>query len=144
MSSTGTIYVIKNVVNNKKYIGLTRRDVNERFNEHLRKAFQEDSPAYKFPLSKEIREHNIEAFKLGILNKDVPDKDLEIVEAHYIDLYNTLDPNVGLNLSPSSSVTRGYETEELTAEDNKDTTKKIKIDEIEDSEIEKLLNNWND
>lgn len=134
------IYMIKNIINNKRYIGLTRRSSHERFQEHLRKAFQSDSPTYKNRLSKEIRAHNIEAFKLGILAENVPDDELEIVEEYYIDLYNTTDLNIGLNQSPRANVTTGYESEDLSIDDNKDSQKRIKIDEIEDSAIENLLN----
>ena len=136
--------MIKSVVSDKKYIGLTRRSVQERFGEHLRKAFDENSPIYKTPLSVAIRNsNNVEEWKCGILAEDVPDDELEIAEAHYIDLYNTTDPEIGLNLSPRANVTMGYATEDLKSDDNLDTNKAIDVEGIEDSEVAELLNNWN-
>jgi len=142
---TGHIYMIKSIETEKRYIGLTRRTIQERYTEHMRKAFDENSSTYKTPLSVAIRNSDsIESWKYGVLAEDVPDEELELVEAHYIDLFNTTDPEIGLNLSPRANVTNGYTTEDLKPDDNLETKKLIKIDGIEDSAVAELLNNWRD
>lgn len=55
----GYIYIIKNTVNNKVYIGQTRRTIQLRFNEHLNLS---KKPNIKTKLYLNIRELGIESF----------------------------------------------------------------------------------
>ena len=89
---------------NKYYIGKTSRKLSKRFTEHVAKAHEETSPAYTSPLSAAIRKYGKIAFKIGLIADNVPDEDIDIVEAHYIDMYNATDPSLGYNMSPGNNL----------------------------------------
>lgn len=73
------IYLVVNTVNDKKYIGITTKDVQTRWKEHL-KAARLDSP---FAIHRAIRKHGEEVFVVSIL-EETNDKTREIalIEEH--------------------------------------------------------------
>ena len=89
----GFIYIIKNTVNNKVYIGQTRTSVNQRWSEHLRHAKYGDQV-----INRAMRKYGVDKFYIETL--EICDiKVLDEREMYYIDLYNSTDKSKGYNVS---------------------------------------------
>lgn len=84
------IYLITNLCNNMKYVGVTCRDLDTRWREHLDHASSEDSQA---PLHVAIREYGPSNFKIESILKDVPQENGRSKELEYISKYNSNEPN---------------------------------------------------
>lgn len=150
-NNNGCIYIIKNFANGKYYIGKTIRNdsqekesyqiVNRRFNEHIREAFDEKSPTYNYCLSRGIRKYGKQAFDVAILADNIPEDNLMLVEAHYIDLYNTTDPKIGYNTSHGFNDNSNIDDyRKIQPEDDYETDSQVNIDdELSNEEIEKFL-----
>lgn len=84
------VYKITNLINDKLYIGITKRNPKIRFNEHFS---NKNELLYK---AKE--KYGKENFLLEIIEKNIQENDIDEKERYYIKLYNSLAPN-GYNLS---------------------------------------------
>lgn len=82
------IYMITNTINNKVYIGQTRRDVHTRFMEHTR-----DSESGVYP---DAIKYGRSAFVYSIL-RICDDRYASQWEHYYICKYNSTDPHIGYN-----------------------------------------------
>lgn len=89
----GTIYLITNKINNKKYIGQTIQSPEVRFKYHLNYA-QKSYNLSNMPLSKAIQKYGKENFEMTILEK-CEEVELDKREEFYIELYDTF--NSGYN-----------------------------------------------
>jgi len=150
-NNNGCIYIIKNFANGKYYIGKTiRKDsskkesnqiVQRRFQEHIREAFDQNSPTYNYCLSRAMRKWGIQAFDVAILADHIPDDDLLLVEEHYIDLYNTTDPDIGYNTSSGYNDNSDIEKyREIQPEENYETESRVNIDDdLTNEDIENFL-----
>ena len=91
----GIIYFIRNKVNGKMYIGqtinFTKRIKDHKYN-YIH--FPNKSPH----LYAAINKHNWNNFEIEILDIAFLKTNLDILECHYIDLFNTLDKDCGYNL----------------------------------------------
>lgn len=89
---TGTIYMVKNLVNGKAYIG---RDVKypKRPHEHL----AEKSPACK-AIHRAIKKYGADSFVYGAVEVGIPLDSLDEREVYWIAHYETFDN--GYNLAP--------------------------------------------
>lgn len=135
----GTIYMIRNIKNDKRYVGQSVQPVEKRFRQHIEAAYLEGRRAYNTCLSRAIRKHGSDFFEVGILAEDVPDEDLDIVEAHYIDLYNTLAPN-GYNKSVGfNDNSLAEKIDDLSADDDYSDNAKVVIDDVSDDDVDKFL-----
>lgn len=66
----GLIYAITNLINNKKYVGQTRKEINKRWSQHLSdRRYTPDRPLYK-----EMNEYGVDNFKIRILEECDVDK----------------------------------------------------------------------
>lgn len=130
----GEIYIIKNFSNGKYYIGQTTQSSQERFSQHIRESTYKDRKEYNYCLSRAIRKYGVEAFDFGILAEHVPIEDLDIVEEHYIDMYNTTDPRFGYNMSSGSYDTADYKK----YHDMRDDTEE-EYEDISEEEIDNIL-----
>lgn len=75
------VYLLKNTINGKKYVGMTSKDVNTRFLQHCRAA--KANP--KTLLHRSIRKYGVEAWQVSILEKDFQRiEDLCDAEIRYI------------------------------------------------------------
>ena len=96
----GFIYIIRNTVNNKVYIGQTRTSVSQRWSEHLRHARYGDQV-----INRAMRKYGVDKFyikTLEICNVKVLDER----EIYYIDLYNSTDKSKGYNVSIGGNTPR--------------------------------------
>lgn len=76
----GVIYCISNIKNNKKYIGLTTRTIEQRFKEHT-----EASSA----IGKAIRKHGIDNFRIEKIDDSDTKEELCKKEIYWIEKYNS-------------------------------------------------------
>lgn len=83
------IYCITNLINNKKYVGLSS-NIFRRWGEHKRVPFNENSKEYNYPLYRAIRKYGLENFVFEILERDLDDKQLKEREAYWIDYYDSV------------------------------------------------------
>lgn len=90
----GIIYIIRNLVDGKVYIGQTRRSLKDRWFEHCRKPVSSNEG--RMSIKKAIRTLGKENFSIEIL-ETCDAKDLNDREYYYIKLYNSNDPKVGYN-----------------------------------------------
>lgn len=140
---SGFIYIIKNFANGKIYVGKTERNVKERFTEHLTESRAKNSPTYNYCLSRAIRKWGENAFDVAVLAENVPLEKLDLVEAHYVDMYRANDPEIGYNISPGesdNSMTQKYR--DMQPDEDYETDSRVNIDNITNEEIEKFLQNF--
>lgn len=96
----GFIYIIRNTVNSKVYIGQTRTNVDQRWKEHLRHAQYGDQV-----INRAMKKYGIDKFyieTLEICNVSVLDER----EMYYIDLYDSTDKFKGYNVSIGGNTPR--------------------------------------
>lgn len=96
----GFIYIIRNTVNSKVYIGQTRTSVEQRWKEHLRHAQYGDQV-----INRAMRKYGVNKFyieTLEICNAEL----LDYREMYYIDLYDSTDKSKGYNVSIGGNTPR--------------------------------------
>lgn len=136
----GFVYIIKNFANNKIYIGKTERDVNKRFREHLTESRAKNSKTYNYCISRAIRKYGENAFDVAVLAENVPLEKLDLIEAHYIDMYDSSNPKIGYNISQGHSDNSNVdEYREIQPDDDYDTETRVNLDGISNEDIEYFL-----
>ena len=94
------IYKITNQINGKVYIGQSKR-IEERWKEHKKKPFLENSEEYNYPLYQAIRKYGLENFKFKILERCLPEE-LNQKEIDYISIYESYPPEHGKGYNQTS------------------------------------------
>lgn len=88
----GYIYLITNLINNKKYIGQTIQTINRRYTQHLANAFKYNKNTH---LYQAMRKHGKDNFKIEIIeiisrkSKEELSKDIFKLETEYILKFDT-------------------------------------------------------
>jgi group I intron endonuclease len=100
-SINNCIYLIHNLINNKVYIGQTI-NMWERIPTHIY-----DSKKVNKPLSKSIRKHGLNNFKVYVLEKDLDKKEMDIVETAFISTYKSYDREFGYNVLKEAKTPKG-------------------------------------
>ncbi len=134
-SEFGEIYIIKNFVNGKRYIGQTVQSSQERFSQHIREAYAKGRKEYNYCLSRGIRKYGEESFDYAVLADKVPLDDLDLVEEHYIDMYQTTNPELGYNNSVGHRDTSNFKKYKAMAKEEEKH-----FEEISDEDINRILN----
>lgn len=121
----GFIYIIRNTVNTKVYIGQTRTSVEQRWKEHLRHAQYGDQV-----INRAMRKYGANKFyieTLEICNIEL----LDYREMYYIDLYNSTDKSKGYNVSIGGNTPR-FKRKTLSISDLVDlyVNKRFTLEEI--------------
>lgn len=138
--STGFIYIIKNFANGKIYIGKTERSVQTRFTEHLTESRAKNSPTYNYCLSRAIRKWGEQAFDVAVLADNVPLDKLDLIEAHYIDLYRSNNIEIGYNVSIGHSDNSNVgEYRDVQPDDDYDSESRVNLDGISNEDVERFL-----
>ena len=89
----GFIYIIRNKVNNKVYIGQTRTSLEQRWKEHIRHAQYGDQV-----INRAMKKYGVNNFYIEVLeNCDI--KDLDQKETYYIEKFNSTNKFSGYNVS---------------------------------------------
>ena len=96
----GFIYIIRNTINDKVYIGQTRTNINQRWSEHLRHARYGDQV-----INRAMRKYGVDKFYIETLEICEVSK-LDEREIHYIDLYDSTDKSKGYNVSIGGNTPR--------------------------------------
>jgi len=120
----GRVYLITNLVNNKKYVGVTKRELQDRWEEHIYKS-KKDCP---WLINKAIRKHGHNNFKMELIEEchNITERDLLLKESAYIVKYDTFVENRrGYNLVKyddnkffASEETKKKRSRSLTGEKN--------------------------
>jgi len=92
---------IKNKINNKYYIGQTKRDYLKRINEHFSNSSSSKSLS---AIHLAINKYGIKSFEYNYIEK-IDNNDLDEKEEHYINLYNSLSPN-GYNMQTGGTLNK--------------------------------------
>ena len=103
----GKIYLIRNHITGKVYVGQTRYTLQHRFTQHLESAGRSNSV-----LHKSINKHGAENFSIELL-EDVADELLNDREVYWIAKYNSVIPN-GYNMTAGGGGVSGYRHTEVT------------------------------
>lgn len=89
----GFIYIIKNTINNKVYIGQTKVSVEIRWKEHLRHAAYGDQV-----INRAMKKHGKENFFIEVL-EECKIEDLDNREIYYISNFDSTNKSKGYNVS---------------------------------------------
>ena len=114
-NTMGSIYLIRNTVNGKCYVGQTVCDIGKRIHQHLESGNRGSKLVYQAS-----QKYGIEAFTVEILHDGILDFMLDELEIQEIKRHNTLSPN-GYNLE-----TGGHANKSLSPE----TRRKISVARI--------------
>lgn len=82
----GRIYIIKNKINDKVYIGQTTQKLQERLNNHLKFSTLKTRNYKFYQAVKEIGKDN---FYIELLEDNIPNNELNEKEIYYIDKFNS-------------------------------------------------------
>src|ERR1700751_1241615 len=105
------IYKITNLINNKIYIGQTKKSIQQRFSSHLHDSKSNLTNCY---IHKAIRKYNKENFKIEVITEGDYNKEfLDELEKHYIHLYNSRNRNIGYNIAKGGSGLQYIMTNEI-------------------------------
>jgi hypothetical protein len=115
------VYIAKNKVNNKVYIGITKRKLEKRIYEHLYFSKLEKYKNIRFYNS--INKYGGDKLEWDILYECDTIEELLEKEKYYINLYNSINPEFGYNMLESSSF-KNYKHTQLF----KDKLSSIKTD----------------
>ena len=111
MQQTGSIYIIRNKINDKVYIGQTTMTVHERFMSHLKPSTYKKRGSYK--IYNAIAKYGKENFYVETLETDIPVNELDEKEIKYIEKYDSF--NNGYNSTLGGNVRRIYKPEDIEA-----------------------------
>jgi group I intron endonuclease len=101
------IYLITNIENTKKYVGITKFSLNERFSQHIKRGFL---------LTEAIQKYGCQNFSIDLIEEVESAERAYELEQYYIREYNTKVPN-GYNLTDGGDGIFGWEaTEEYRKE----------------------------
>lgn len=84
---TGSIYIIKNDINEKVYVGQTTMTVHERFMTHMKPSTTKQRSGYKLYMA--VKKYGKEHFFVETLESDVPLEQLDMKEIQYIAKYDS-------------------------------------------------------
>lgn len=106
------VYRITNLINKKKYIGITVQTLKNRFNAHISNANKGDERY----LCRAIRKYGSSNFKIELIDNTSKNyKELLEKETYYISKFNTFAPN-GYNMTKGGEGSLGRITKDETRE----------------------------
>lgn len=105
----GRIYIIRNTINSKVYVGKTLKDINIRFREHIHNAYRKDENGdwlYKYKLYNAVRKHGADKFYIELID-EVDIDILSKTEIEYIAYFNSYEEGYNSTLG-GDGVSRDY------------------------------------
>ena len=109
------IYLITNLINQKKYVGITKKTIEERWKDHIDTAYKRKK---KYAIHNAINKYGPENFSIVLLEEHENAQQ----ECYWIDHYKTFDE--GYNLTKGGDGTIGIV---LTEDEKIERTKRAKI-----------------
>ena len=85
----GLIYIIKNSINNKVYIGQTTLSMEDRWKTHLKPSVSKQRGSYK--IYNAMNKYGKENFYCELLEENIPVEELNDREIYYIEKYNSFE-----------------------------------------------------
>ena len=92
----GSIYIIRNTVNKKVYVGQTTMSVSERFAAHMKPSTAKQKHTFK--LYNAINKYGADKFYVEVLEENIPIEELDDKEVQYIHHFNSFKN--GYNSTP--------------------------------------------
>lgn len=93
---TYSIYIIRNTVNNKVYIGQTCQSVQERFCQHLKPSTSKQRGSYK--IYNAMKKYGRDKFYVETLENGIKESEIDRKEIEYIEKFNSFEN--GYNSTP--------------------------------------------
>ena len=85
----GSIYIIRNSINNKVYIGQTVQSIKDRFNQHTKPSILKMKGSYK--IYNAMNKYGYGVFYVECLANEINPNDLDNKEIEYIEYYNSYE-----------------------------------------------------
>lgn len=95
------IYKVTNLITGEIYVGQTRRTLNDRYNDHIKRVRK----GSKLPLHTAIRQYGVDSFKFEEICKASNLNELNTLERYYIEKYDCINNGYNLNRGGSSTIT---------------------------------------
>lgn len=128
------VYLITNRVNGKRYVGITSRNYEVRFREHVNEALN----GSKSILHNAIRKYGPDNFDVILLESGISDENACDKEMYYIKLYNTFyTSKIGYNMTLGGMGVVGHRHDEVT---RKKISEGLKGHKFPSSRNEKIRN----
>ena len=108
------VYCIKNIINNKEYIGLTTRTLEERWKQHIYESNKKDSWEWNTPLGNAIKKYGKDSFQVFVLEECSSETELKQKEIQLIRERKSLATETGYNLTLGGDGRLGYKLSEET------------------------------
>lgn len=102
----GQIYMIRNLINNKIYIGLTTRNFESRYGKNGIKSVYSKQKYSNAHLSNSIEKYGFDCWEIKILHDNVEEiEELKNLEKHYVSKFKSNDPKYGYNKTAGGDAT---------------------------------------
>jgi group I intron endonuclease len=108
------VYCIKNIINNKEYIGLTKRPLEHRWKQHIYESNKKDSWEWNTPLGNAIKKYGKDSFQVFVLEVCSSETELKLKEIQLIKERKSLASETGYNLTLGGDGRLGYKLSEET------------------------------
>lgn len=139
------VYLITNLVNNKKYVGITHNTIEHRFDQHIQKSRCKRGT---WILHRALRKYGKENFKIELLEDNISKQQITERENYYICFYDTY--NNGYNMTLGGAGISGYKHPKgfvksyinkiITPERNAKISKALKGKSFDEEHKKKLSN----
>lgn len=131
----GVVYLMRNTVNGKLYVGQTTRTIEERFKEHAQ------APTY---IGNSMRFHGVDKFTIEVIAECETQEELNACEIHYIAEYDCMTPK-GYNCTAGGEgVLSFHHTEETKAQIKTTMTGRKQTDEHRANNLAAQQKRWED
>jgi len=108
------VYCIKNTINNKEYIGLTTRTLEQRWKQHICESNKQDSWEWNTPLGNAIKKYGKDSFEVFVLEECSSETEMKQKEIQLIRERKSLAFETGYNLTLGGDGRLGYKLSEKT------------------------------
>lgn len=125
-----SIYVIRNKVNDKVYIGQTSQSVKERFNQHKKPSTIKKRGSYK--IYNAMQKYGIENFYVETLETGISENDIDAKECEYIEKFDSF--RNGYNSTP------GGDSKTISRIEDVEIFKKQYMQKVELKDMAKYFN----
>ncbi len=99
-----SLYKITNKINNKVYIGITKRTLSQRFNTHVY-----DAKNYTHKLANSIKKYGRDNFKIELLEEIESKEDAYQKEIEFIKKFNTIEDGLNTHVGGLGGNTGNYD-----------------------------------